>query len=138
MLEAPKIFSLSNDKSATKMTIVKYYMKISLSSSRIEKSSQNTLPKPMIPIDLKMFCLSYLIFSCVYSFFHKKMKFYEGISPYQNTKALNTLGVFYIHFLSKIFFMIKWIKGFFILMWRFVLHKLSGTSAAILEICSIY
>ena len=31
-----------------------------------------------IPIDLKMFCLSFLVFSCVF-FFHKMMKLYEAI-----------------------------------------------------------
>ena len=36
MSQAPNIFSLSNDKSVTKMAIVKYYMKIFLSSSGIE------------------------------------------------------------------------------------------------------
>ena len=31
---------------------------------------------------------------------------------------MNVRHPIYIHFLSKIFFMIKWTKGFFILMWR--------------------
>ena len=33
----------------------------------------------------------------------------------------------YAHFLSKIFFMIKWTKGFFILMWLYLLHNVKRT-----------
>ena len=124
MLQAPKLFSWSNDKSVTKMAIVKYYMKLFLSSSRIEKSPPNTLPKPIDfhlfkNVLLELFSLQLCLF-----FFSKKMKFYKGILPHQNKKASSPFyhekiflteneckrpwGVFYIHFLSKIFFMIKW------------------------------
>ena len=45
-------------------------------------------------------------------------RFSVHILPHQNKKALRHT-VSCIHFLRKIFFMIKWTSGFFILMWRF-------------------
>ena len=87
-LQAPKTFLLSNDKSVTKMTIFKYYMKIFLSSSRIEKSPQNTLPKPIDSHLLKNVLLELFSLQLCLFFFHKKIKFYKGISPHQNKKVL--------------------------------------------------
>ena len=89
MLQAPKIFSLSNDKSVTKITIVKYYMKIFLTSSGIEKSPQNVLPKPIDSYLFKNLLLELFSLQLCLFFFRKKMKFYESISPHQNKKALS-------------------------------------------------
>ena len=64
------------------MAIIKYYMKIFLCTSRIEKSPQNTLPKPIDSHLFKNVLLELFNLQLCLFFFHKKMKFYEGISPH--------------------------------------------------------
>ena len=45
----------------------------------LKRCACNRFIKTHIPINLKMFCLGCLGFNCVYSFFHKMMKFYNDI-----------------------------------------------------------
>ena len=65
---------------------------------------------------------------------HKNKK---GNSPFYYIKIIfNRMS--YIHFLSKIFFMIKWTSGFFIFVWRnvwFLDTHFSGESYDIMSIC---
>ena len=88
------------------MIIVKYYSKIFLSSSRIEKSPQNTLPKPIDSRWFKNVSLELSKSSACQFFFHKKVKFYKDILPHQNKKTFFVIkNIFDI-------LMIKWTQGF--------------------------
>ena len=72
MSQAPNLFSLSNDKSVMKMALVKYYMKVFWSSSKIEKSPHNTLPKPIDSHLIKNVLLEFINLHLCLFFFHKK------------------------------------------------------------------
>ena len=65
------------------------------------------------------------------------MKFYEGISPHQNKKALSTMGGVLHSFSMKNVFYDKMNLRLFYIDVAICSVWISGTSAAILEICSI-
>ena len=90
---------------------------------------------PKISLYCYWFDWTFHIFNfCVNQSSHENEK---GNSPFYYIKIiLNRMS--YIHFLSKIFFMIKWTSGFFIFVWRnvwFLDTHFSGESYDIMSIC---